>query len=150
VVAIVALAVVACSGDAPFTPPGANLAASVDAYHCSAGCGAATGPIDTLHRGDTTLVRLSVADTAGDKTPILLRAACAVNVTILGGAGPAPTLPAAPTCPDSTVALLASATPYQRDFVWVVPPALPVGEYTLRGDMVVDPPVRARRTVRID
>lgn len=149
-VAIAALATVACSADAPFTPPGANLNVSVSAYHCRGGCGAPTGPIDTLHRGDTALVRLSVADTAGGSSVILLRAACAVNVTILGGAGTAPTLPAAPTCPDSTVGLSASSIPYLRDFVWVVPPALPVGDYTLRSDIMVDPPVAARRAIHID
>lgn len=147
---VAALAAIGCSGNTPFTPPGSGLAVSVSAYHCSGGCGAATGPVDTLHRGDTALVRLSVADTAGDSTVILVRAACDVNVTILGGSGAAPTLPAAPTCPDSTLALSASPIATLRDFVWVVPQALSVGDYVLRGEMVVDPPVSARRTVHID
>lgn len=130
-------------------PPGAKLSVSIAAYRCGGGCGAATGPVDTLQRGDTALIRLSVADTAGDTTVILLRAACDVNVTILGGPG-SRTLPATPTCPDSAIGLTASALPYQRDFVWVVPSGLPAGDYTLRGDMVVDPPAVARRTIHID
>lgn len=119
-------------------------------YRCNGGCGTTTVPVDTLHRGDTAQVRLTVADTAGDSAVVLLRASCDVNVTILGGAGVPPTLPATPTCPDSTESALVASIPLLRDLVWVVPQALPVGDYTLRGEIVVDPPVQGRRTVHVD
>jgi hypothetical protein len=145
-----ALVGLACGSDTPFTPPGGNLAVSVTVYRCSGGCGTTTGPLDSLHRGDTALVRLSVADTAGDSATVLLKAPCAVNVTILGGTGVAPTLPSAPSCADSTQPASVSAVPLLRDFTWIVPAGFAVGDYTLRGEMVVDPPVQARRAVRID
>jgi hypothetical protein len=142
----------ACGSDTPFTPPGGNLAVSVTVYRCSGGCGTTAGPLDSLHRGDTALVRLSVADTAGDSATVLLKAPCAVNVTILGGTGVAPTLPSTPppSCADSTELASVSAVPLLRDFTWIVPAGFAVGDYTLRGEMVVDPPVQARRAVRID
>lgn len=145
-----ALVALACAADAPFTPPGGKLAVSVLVYRCSGGCGTTTGPLDTLHRGDTAQVRLSVADTAGDSAVVLLRAGCDVNVTILGGAGVAPTLPATPTCPDSTESASVSSIPLLRDLVWIVPAAFAVGDYTLRGEIVVDPPVQGRRALRVD
>ena len=147
-----ALVGLACGSGTPFTPPGGNLAVSVAVYRCSGGCGTTTGPLDSLHRGDTVLVRLSVADTAGDSTTVLLKAPCAVNVTILGGTGGgvAPTLPSAPTCADSTQPASVSAVPLLRDFTWIVPAGFAAGDYTLRGEMVVDPPVQARRAVRVD
>ena len=140
----------ACGSDTPFTPPGGNLAVSVRVYRCSGGCGTATGPLDSLHRGDTALVRLGVADTTGDSAIVLLRAPCAVNVTILGGTGIAPTLPSAPSCPDSTQSASVSSVPLLRDFTWIVPAGFAIGDYTLRGEMVIDPPVQARRAVHID
>ena len=140
----------ACGSDTPFTPPGGNLAVTVTVYRCSGGCGTTTGPLDSLHRGDTALVRLSVADTTGDSAIVLLRAPCAVNVTILGGTGIAPTLPSAPWCPDSTQPASVSPVPLLRDFTWIVPAGFPIGNYTLRGEMVIDPPVQARRAVHVD
>ena len=148
--ALAALAAIACSAESPFVPPGGNLLVAVVVYRCSGGCGTTIGPVDTLHRGDTAQVRLSVADTAGDSAVVLLRANCDVNVTILGGAGVAPTLPATPTCPDSTEAASVSSIPLLRDLVWIVPPTLAVGDYTLRAEMVIDPTVQGRRAVHVD
>jgi hypothetical protein len=103
--------------------------------------------VDTVFAGDTALVRLSVADTAGSSVA-QLRAPCAVNVTILGG--PAMhTLPAVATCPDSTSGALLSDVATVRDLVWVVNGAFPSGDYTLRGDLVADPPVVTERSVRV-
>lgn len=62
----VLIAGLACSGDVPFASPGTGVAVTVRTYHCSGGCGTATGPVDTVRRGDTALVRVSIADTAGD------------------------------------------------------------------------------------
>ena len=73
-----------------------------------------------------------------------------MNVTILGGTGLAPTLPAAPTCPDSAEPASVSGVPILRDFVWIVPANFAVGNYTLRAELVLDPPVQARRAVHID
>jgi hypothetical protein len=98
--------------------------------------------------GDTTLVRLALADTAGDSTTALVRPACAVNVTILGGAMQH-TLPATPTCPDSGIAVAPGTVPYLRDVVWIVDGSFAAGDYTLRADLVIDPPVTARRTVHV-
>jgi hypothetical protein len=150
--AIGAVVGLACGSDTPFTPPGGNLAVSVTVYRCSGGCGTTTGPLDSLHRGDTALVRLGVADTTGDSAIVLLRAPCAVNVTILGGpgGGVAPTLPSVPTCADSAQSASVSSVPLLRDFTWIVPAGFAVGDYTLRGELVIDPPVQARRAVRID
>jgi len=146
-VAAALLAALACSGDHPFTPPGSTVVFSMQVYHCSGGCGAPVGPVDTLPAGDTGLVRLTVADTGGGSVA-QLRASCAVNVTILGG--PAlHTLPAIPTCPDSATGVVLSAVAIVRDLVWVVNGSFAAGDYTLRGDLVVDPPVVARRMVRV-
>ncbi|HKE89821.1 MAG TPA: hypothetical protein VKB45_05770 [Gemmatimonadales bacterium] len=141
-------ALLGCSGTAPFRPPGAALAVTVLAYHCSGGCGSPAGPIDTVQRGDTALVRLAVADTSGSSTIALVRAPCAVNVTILGGTM-LHTLPATPTCPDSGVAVEVGSVPYMRDVVWIVDGSFTSGDYTLRGDIVVDPPVTGRRPVHV-
>lgn len=144
--AVAALA--GCSGAAPFTPPGSGITVTVLAYHCSGGCGSATGPVDTVQRGDTALVRLALADTLGDSTIALIRPPCGVNVTILGGASPR-TLPAAPTCPDSGISVQLGSVPYLRDAVWVVDGSYAPGDYTLRGDIVVNPPVSGRRSVHV-
>ena len=143
-----AIATLSCSGAEPFQPPGAGLTVTVLAYHCSGGCGSTSGPVDTLHQGDTVLVRLAIADTAGDGTIALIRPTCAVNVTILGGAT-LHTLPAAPTCPDSGISVQVGSLPYLRDVVWIVDASFAPGNYTLRGDVVVDPPVSGRRPVHV-
>ncbi|HET9706879.1 MAG TPA: hypothetical protein VFP39_01110 [Gemmatimonadales bacterium] len=137
-----------CSDTAPFRPPGASLAVTVQAYHCSGGCGSPSGPVDTVHQGDTALVRLAVQDTSGSSTIALVRPPCAVNVTILGGTTQH-TLPAAPTCPDSGISVDVGSVPYLRDVVWIVDGSFAVGDYTLRGDIVVDPPVSGRRAVHV-
>jgi hypothetical protein len=138
-----------CSGAEPFQPPGAGLSVTVLAYHCSGGCGgSASGPVDTVHQGDTALVRLAIADTAGDTTIALIRPPCGVNVTILGGAT-LHTLPAVPTCPDSEISVQVGSLPYSRDVVWIVDGSFAPGDYTLRGDVVVNPPVTGRRPVHI-
>ena len=141
-------ALLGCSEAAPFRPPGASLAVMVRAYHCSGGCGSPSGPVDTVQRGDTALVRLAVADTSGSSTIALVRPSCAVNVTILGGTTQH-TLPAAPTCPDSGVSVEVSSVPYLRDVVWIVDGSFAAGDYTLRGDIVIDPPVTGRRPVHV-
>lgn len=141
-------AVLGCSGFAPFTPPGSHISLTVLAYHCSGGCGSPSGPVDTVQVGDTALVRLAIADTAGDTTIALIRPPCAVNVTILGGAA-LHTLPAAPTCPDSGISVEVGSVPYLRDVTWIVDGSFTAGNYTLRGDVVVDPPVSGRRTVHV-
>lgn len=137
-----------CSGDAPFRAPGSSLALTVQAYHCSGGCGSPSGPVDTVQIGDTALVRLALADTAGDSTIALVRAACAVTVTILGGAMQH-SLPATPTCPDSGISVEVGAVPYLRDVVWIVDGSFAAGNYTLRADLVIDPPLAGRRAVTI-
>ena len=146
--AALAAALLSCSSTAPFRSPGAELAVTVLAYHCSGGCGSPAGPVDTVQRGDTALVRIAVADTSGSSTRALVRPACAVNVTILGGAT-LHTLPATATCPDSGVAVDVGSVPYVRDVVWVVDGSFAAGDYTLRGDIVVDPPVTGRRPVHV-
>jgi hypothetical protein len=146
--AALVVALLGCSGADPFRPPGAGLTLTVLAYHCSGGCGSASGPVDTLHQGDTALVRLAIADTAGGSTIALIRPPCGVNVTILGGAT-LHTLPAAPTCPDSGISVEVGSLPYSRDVVWIVDASFTPGDYTLRGDVVVDPPVTGRRPVHI-
>jgi hypothetical protein len=141
------LAALACSGDHSFAPPGSTLVYSVQVYRCSGGCGAPVGPVDTVPAGDTALVRLSVADSGGSSVA-QLRAPCAVNVSILGG--PAlHTLPAVPTCPDSATGVLLSTVATVRDLVWIVDGSFAAGTYTLRGDLVVDPPVVTQRTIRV-
>jgi len=137
-----------CSGAEPFQSPGGGLTLTVLAYHCSGACGSASGPVDTVHQGDTALVRLAIADTAGDGTIALIRPSCGVNVTILGGAT-LHTLPAAPTCPDSGISVQVGSLPYLRDVVWIVDASFAPGDYTLRGDVVVDPPVSGRRPVHV-
>lgn len=88
-----------------------------------------------------------MADTGGSSVA-QLRAPCAVNVTILGG--PAMhTLPAVPTCPDSTTGELLSDVATVRDLVWVVSGAFPAGAYTLRSDLVADPPIVTQRSIRV-
>jgi hypothetical protein len=146
--AALAAALLGCSDTAPFRPPGGSLVVSVQAYHCSGGCGSPAGPVDTVQRGDTTLVRLAVADTSGSSTIALVRPACAVTVTILGGTTQH-TLPAAPTCPDSGISVAVGSVPYLRDVVWAVDGSFAPGDYTLRGDLVVDPPVTGRRPVHV-
>ena len=141
-------ALLGCSDTAPFRPPGASLAVTVQAYRCAGGCGSPSGPVDTVQRGDTALVRLAVADTSGNSTIALVRPSCAVNVTILGGATQH-TLPAAPACPDSGFSVEVSSMPYLRDVVWIVDGSLAAGDYTLRGDIVIDPPVTGRRPVYV-
>lgn len=147
-IAAVAAVLLGCSGSEPFRAPGSSLAVTVQAYHCSGGCGSPIGPVDTVQRGDTALVRLALADTAGDSTIALVRPDCAVNVTILGGAMQH-TLPASPTCPDSGFSVEVGPVPYLRDVVWIVDGSFPVGDYTLRADVVIDPPVTGRRTVHV-
>lgn len=146
--AALAAGLLGCSDSVPFRPPGASLAVTVLAYHCSGACGSPSGPVDTLQRGDTALVRLAVADTSGSSTIALVRPSCAVNVTILGGTTQH-TLPAAPTCPDSGVSVDVGSVPYLRDVVWIVDGSFAAGDYTLRGDIVVDPPVTGRRPVHV-
>ena len=146
--AALAAALLGCSDTAPFRSPGGALVVTVLTYHCSGGCGSPAGPIDTVQRGDTAVVRIAVADTSGSSTIALVRPACAVNVTILGGAT-LYTLPATPTCPDSGVAVDVGSVPYLRDVVWVVDGSFAPGDYTLRGDIVVDPPVTGRRPVHV-
>jgi len=124
-------ALLGCSDATPFRSPGASLAVTVQAYHCSGGCGSPSGPVDTLQQGDTALVRLAVADTSGSSTIALVRPSCAVNVTILGGTTQH-TLPAAPTCPDSGISVEVGSVPYLRDVVWIVDGSFPAGDYTLR------------------
>jgi len=141
-------ALVGCSDTTPFRPPGGSLAVTVLAYHCSGGCGSPAGPVDTVQRGDTALVRLAVRDTSGRSTIALVRSPCAVNVTILGGTM-LHTLPATPTCPDSGVSVDVGSVPYLRDVVWIVDGSFASGDYTLRGDIVVDPPVTGRRPVHV-
>lgn len=145
--AALAAALAGCSADAPFHAPGASLALVVQAYRCSGGCGSPVGPVDTVQRGDTALVQLSLRDTTGDSTLALVRAACDVNVTILGGSPH--TLPAAPTCADSGFSVEVGAVPYVRDVVWIVDGSFAPGDYTLRGDIVIDPPVTGRRAVHV-
>jgi hypothetical protein len=141
-------ALLSCSGAEPFQPPGAGLTLTVLAYHCSGGCGSVSGPVDTVHQGDTALVRLAIADTTGDNGIALIRPPCGVNVTILGGSA-LRTLPAAPTCPDSGISVQIGSSPYLRDVVWVVDASFAAGDYTLRGDVVVNPPVTGRRPVHV-
>ncbi len=129
-------------------PPGSGVSVTVLAYHCSGGCGSPSGPVDTVQQGDTTLVRLAIADTTGASPIALIRADCGVSVTILGGAS-LHTLPAAPTCPDSAISVQLGSVPYLRDVVWVVDASFAPGDYTLRGDVVVDPPVTGRRPVHV-
>lgn len=93
-------------------------------------------------------MRLAVADTSGETPTALIRPPCAVNVTILGGVTQL-TLPASPTCPDSGVSLAVGSVPYLRDVVWIVDGSFVSGDYTLRGDIVVTPPVTARRSVHV-
>lgn len=137
-----------CSGTAPFVPPGSGVALTVQVFRCSGGCGAPSGPVDTVQQGDTALVRLAIADTSGETPIALIRPPCAVNVTILGGVSQH-TLPAAPTCPDSGASLAVGSIPYLRDVVWNVDGSFAPGDYTLRGDIVVNPPVSARRSVHV-
>jgi hypothetical protein len=143
-----AAVLLACSDTAPFRPPGASLAVTVQTYRCSGGCTTSGGPVDTEQRGDTALVRIAVADTSGSTTIALVRPDCAVNVTILGGTTQH-TLPAAPTCPDSGISVELGSAPYLRDVVWIVDASFAAGDYTLRGDIVVDPPVTGRRPVHV-
>jgi hypothetical protein len=104
--------------------------------------------VDTVPSGDTALVRLSVTDTGGGSSVAQFRAPCAVNVTILGG--PAlHTLPAVPTCPDSTTGVVLSAVAVARDLIWIVNGSFTAGDYTLRSDLVADPPVVAQRAIRV-
>jgi hypothetical protein len=145
--ALVTALAAGCSGSALFTPPGSGIALTVLIYHCSGGCGAPNGPVDTVSQGDTALIRIAVADTVGGNTIALIRPPCGVNVTILGGST-LHTLPAAPTCPDSGVSVEVGSVPYLRDVVWNVN-GLTAGDYTLRGDIVVDPPVSGRRSVHV-
>ena len=93
-------------------------------------------------------MRLALADTAGDSTIALVRPPCAVNVTILGGAVQH-TLPAPATCPDSGISVEVGSVPYLRDVVWIVDGSFSAGNYTLRGDIVVDPPLTGRRTLHV-
>ncbi len=146
--AAVVAALSSCSGAQPFQPPGAGLTVTVLAYHCSGGCGSASGLVDTVHQGDTALVRLTIADTAGGSTIALIRPPCGVTVTILGGAT-LHTLPAAPTCPDSGISVQVGSLPYLRDVVWIVDASFAPGDYILRGDVVVNPPVTGRRPVHV-
>jgi hypothetical protein len=126
-----------CSGTAPFVPPGSGVALTVQAFRCSGGCAALSGPVDTVQQGDTVLVRLAIADTMGATPVALIRPPCAVTVTIL------------PTCPDSAVSLAVGSIPYLRDVVWIVDGSFAPGDYILRGDIVVNPPVTARRSVHV-
>lgn len=137
-----------CSGDEQFQAPGSSLSLTLQAYHCSGGCGSPNGPVDTVHLGDTAVVRLALAETSGSSTIALVRATCAVNVTILGGATQH-TLPISATCPDSGVSVEVGSVPYLRDVVWIVDGSFAPGEYTLRGDIVVDPPLTGRRAVTV-
>lgn len=141
-------ALLGCAGDTPFRSPGAGLRLTVQTYACSGGCGSLTGPVDTVHQGDMAVVRLALADTAGDSAIVLVRPPCAVNVTILGGAGQH-TLPAAPSCPDSGVSVAVGPVAYLRDVLWIVDGTFGRGDYTLRADLVVDPPVTGRSLVRV-
>ncbi len=148
VAAALAAALLSCSDTAPFRPPGASLAVTVQAYLCSGGCGTPIGPVDTVPQGDTALVRVAVADTTGSSTIALVRPSCAIGVTILGGTTQH-TLPAAPTCPDSGISVEVGSVPYLRNVVWIVNGSFAPGDYTLRGDIVVDPPVTGRRPVHV-
>ena len=143
-----AAVVASCSTTTPFVPPGNGVALTVQAFRCSGGCGAPTAPVDTVQQGDTALVRLAIADTMGETPNALIRPLCAVNVTILGGSTQH-TLPVSPTCPDSGVSLAVGSVPYLRDVVWIVDGSFAPGDYTLRGDIVVDPPVTARQAVYV-
>lgn len=142
------VAALACSGDTGVGSPGAGLELTVLTYECGSGCGVLTAPVDTVRQGDTAIVRLRIADTAGTNVVALLRASCAPSVTILGGSV-LHSLPAAATCPDSAIAADIGAAPYLRDVVWVVDSSYAVGDYTLRGDIVINPPVTARQTVHV-
>jgi len=94
------------------------------------------------------MLRISLADTAGSNTVVLVRPVCAINVTILGGATQH-TVPAPATCPDSGISVAVGAVPYLRDLVWIVDGSFGAGDYTLRADLVIDPPVTARRAVHV-
>jgi len=43
-----------------------------------------------------------------------------------------------------------SAVASVRDLIWIVNGSFTAGDYTLRGDLVADPPVVAQRTIRVE
>ena len=124
------------------------LVYQITALRCAGGCGSATGPADTVRRGDTILVVLSLSDTlAGDSAQVSLREPCAVNVSVRSGRTVRGTLPATVTCADSGYSRVISGAPSGsevRRFPWVVDPSLGAGTYVLQGEMLLDPPLAAR------
>jgi hypothetical protein len=103
-------------------------------------------------RGDTLIVGHAVVDTLDDTgtlNQVSIRPGCAVNFEILRGNTLVGTLPAAPTCPDSTLAQGVNAPRILnlRLYPWLVPADYTAGTYTLRSVWLVDP--RATRSLEI-
>jgi hypothetical protein len=143
------LAGLGCAGSS-VAPLGSPLVYRITTLRCAGGCGNPSGPADTVRRGDTVLVVLSLADTlVGDSILVSLREPCAVNVSVLSGRTVRGTLPTAATCADSGYNRFISGTPSGsevRRFPWVVDGdgSLDAGTYVLRGEMLLAPPLAAR------
>ena len=110
-----------------------------------------SAPDDTIglaavDRGDTVWVYGFVEGgdpLVGDSAQVRLRAECAANVVLRSGASTVRTVPAMPTCVDSTFVRFVSRPPNPAEYryhQWVVDSAIPPGAYTLEGRMVVPPP----------
>jgi hypothetical protein len=110
-----------------------------------------TAPVTVANRGDSLLVTVTAADTVtGDSTLVTLSAPCAASASLVSGRTVVRTFPAAVSCPDSTVQQRLAAGPEQRAFPWVVDSVLSQGNYSLRGDLVVAPPLAATYPLHVN
>jgi hypothetical protein len=136
-----------CAGTS-FAPLRSPLVYEITVRRCAGSCDSTAGPADTIGRGDTLLVVLSLSDSlAGDSTLVSLREPCAVNVSVRSGRTIRETLPAASTCADSAYTRIISGPPSAgevRRFNWIVDGSLTAGTYVLQGEMLLDPPLTAR------
>lgn len=104
--------------------------------------------------GDTVRIETTVRLKASIETSgVRIRGACAEHVEIVRWSGEVGSyLPSPAACPDSTHLLSFDRDARQTHvyaFVWVIPENLGPGRYTLRARTLVEPELRAERTLLV-
>lgn len=132
-------------------PTGFLIRYELRAVGCqSTGCASPdTVGIASAALGDTVWLfhRLSLVAAVGESTLVTLRPSCAENLTVLRGASLQRTVPATPSCPDSTYRTFLGFA--DRYTAWVVDSALVPGAYVLRGQVIVQPAIHPQVTFEI-
>jgi hypothetical protein len=150
---IAAAALAAGCGDSGGPVLRSPVTYALTVYRCTNQCTVVAGSaaVTLANRGDSLLVTVTASDTvAGDSTVVTLSAPCAASASLLSGRSVARTFPATVTCADSTVQARLALGAEQRSFPWVVDSTLSQGNYSLRGDMVISPPLAATYPLHVN